>query len=114
MISAGQPRWHPRAVKPAGLAALETEEDRQFQATLEEIMRPRWPAGAGGIAAQLPPVDPNAPRPGSTRLYNNLLDNLLSSLHFFYKVASSTTPDEFVVTWDPQTGARAVANARLL
>jgi hypothetical protein len=111
MIAAGQPRWHPRAVKPSGLVALETAEDRQFRATLDEIMqRP----GQGPRAPEVPPLDPNAPRPGSTRLYNNLLDNLLSSLHYFYKVAPSTVPDEFVASWDPQTGARVIGNGKLL
>lgn len=110
---AGAAAWvnrPPTVVKPAGLVALEAEEDREFQNLLRDILPPRSP----GAFETEPPIDPNAPKPADTRLYNNLLDNLLSSLHYYYRVDEDTPPSVFVTSWDADTGARVLGNARLV
>jgi hypothetical protein len=100
----------PLVVKPPGLAALEASEDRRFQQFLEDIQPERL-----AVSLQTePPVDPGAPRPAETRLYNNLLDNLLSGLHYYYRLSEDTQPSVFVTSWDADTGARVLGNARLL
>lgn len=107
MWTAGMPQWHPRAVKPGGLSALEVTEDREHQGILDDIRPPR-------IESRLPtepPVDPNAPKPADTKLYNNLLDNLLSSLHYYYQVPDDAPPTQFVASWDADTGARVLGDA---
>jgi hypothetical protein len=110
-ISAGQPRWHPTGVRSEGLIAMEMAQNRQTQNLIDSITTR---AGSNTTVQTEPPVIPNAPRPGETRLYNNPLDNLLSSLHYYYRVPESEAPSKFVVAWDPHTGDRVLGDAWLL
>jgi len=100
----------PVAVKPAGLSALEIAESRQLQELMNDI-NPRYSTEPQETE---PPVDPNAPDPAGTYLYNNLLENLLNALHFYFTVPEDTPPVRFVVSWDVNTGERVLTDARLL
>lgn len=110
ILVSGNPRWHPKAVKPAGLSALEIAESREFEAMLQDLM----PYGTRMVAETEPPVDPNAPKPHDTRLYNNLLDNLLSSLHYYFKVPEDAPPSRVVISWDMNDGSRIVKDEFLI
>jgi hypothetical protein len=110
-ISAGQPRWHPTGMRSEGLIAMEMAQNRQTQSLIDSITNR---TATGSTVQTEPPVDPKAPRPGETRLYNNSLDNLLSSLHYFYRVPEGEAPSKFVIEWDPKTGDRVLGDAWLL
>lgn len=109
MLISSNPSWHPRAQKPEGLVALEKTESRELQSVLEDLR----PAFSPMEIETTRPVDPNAPTPGSTRLYNNLLDNLLSSLHYFYRMPEGSKTGEYVLSWKPDDGSRVVTEASL-
>jgi hypothetical protein len=92
----------PFSAKPAGLVSLEEKTNRDFQDLLLNIT-------ARSNISQIetvPPLDPNAPIPSGTYLYNNLLENLLSGLHFYFPVSEETPTGVFVSSWDAETGER--------
>ncbi len=99
----------PIAVKPDGLRALEAAENRDFQDLMDTINTRGEP-----ITYTPEPRDPNAPIPAETRLYNNLLDNLLSGLHYYYKAPEDSPPSQFVTSWNAGDGGRNISDARLL
>ena len=94
----------PFAGKSLGLIALEEKVDRDFKELLAHINA----RGNIGELETVPPLDPDAPIPSGTYLYNNLLENLLSSLHFFFTVSPDTPPSEYVTAWDAETGERVM------
>ncbi len=94
--------------KPPGLVALEAAENRDFQDMLASIT-----FGGPIYPVDLVPIDPNAPDPASTRLYNNLLDNLLSSLHYYYKLSPDSPAANNVTAWNAENGERMISTAFL-
>jgi hypothetical protein len=96
----------PVPLEPNGLAAMEIAENREMEKLIEDAT---YLGPAAGIETQVP-VDPDAPEPRFTRLYNNLLDNLLSGLHYFFRVEENTPPSTFVTSWDADTGSRVLSD----
>ncbi len=95
----------PVVTKPVGLSALEAAENRDFEHLLNDIR----PSFAPYEMETVPPIDPDAPVPSGTYLYNNLLDNLLSALHYYYRVPEDADPSTYVTSWDPDTGERVLS-----
>ncbi len=90
----------PVPLKPTGLMAMELFENRELERLYAdtEIRYDR---------SEIPvedPVDPNAPIPRNSRMYNNLLDNLLNSLHWYFRVEEGADPFYLVTSWDTETG----------
>jgi len=99
----------PILAKPGGLVALEAKENRDFRDLLDRFTYRGTPTSVNPT-----PPDPDAPEPADTRLYNNLLDNLLSGLHYYYKLPEETDPAQFVIAWEADTGGRILNEAWLL
>ncbi|MCX6646164.1 MAG: hypothetical protein NTY09_07395 [bacterium] len=99
----------PYVAKPQGLVALEEKTDSDFKALLANITA----RGDIGQIETVPPVNPDAPLPSGTYLYNNLLENLLSGLHYFYPVPGDTPSSVFVSSWDAENGDRVVSDFML-
>lgn len=100
----------PRLARPTGLRAMEVAENIAFDRLLNDIT-PRFEAAE---TETHPPIDPGAPVPAGTYLYNNLLDNLLSSLHYYFRMPGDSESSEFVTSWDAETGRRVLSNAFLI
>jgi len=98
----------PIPVKLPGLGALEVRENQDRLTLLDDITY----RGEPKTVEPEPPL-PGTPRPADTRLYNNLLDNLLSGLHYYYSVPEGTPPSTFVTSWDADSGGRILSDARL-
>jgi len=100
----------PRLQKPSGIAAMEVRENLALDQLLSDVT-PRY----GTIEVEThPPVDSGAPAPAGTYLYNTLLDNLLSSLHYYFKMPAESEVTEFVASWDAETGERVLSDALLI
>jgi hypothetical protein len=108
-IAANKVYGPPVIEKPDVLVSLERWEGREFDQLLVDALT--WPMP--DEMETIPPVDPDAPPPASTRLYNNQLENLLSSLHYFYRLSGDDSPSEYVIGWDPEDGGRVVTTATL-
>lgn len=95
----------PYPAKSEGLLTLEEKVDREFRTLVAHISS----RAALPEVETLPPLDPDAPLPSGTYLYNNLLENLLSGLHFYFPVPEDTPSTIFVTSWDAETGNRVSA-----
>ena len=101
----------PQSRKARRTYQMEDKETADLQGLLGDITSV---ARSETSAQNQVPIEAQTPKPASTKLYNNLLDNLLSSLHYYFELPPSTSSTEYVLSWDPQTGTRSTGDARLL
>ncbi len=100
----------PVPTKPDGLKALEENVNQEF---LDLLARINARSNQFTIESH-PPVDPDAPPPGDSYRYNNLLENQLSALHFYYRIPLDSPVAEFVASWDAETGQHVILEQWLL
>ncbi|HDS29687.1 MAG TPA: hypothetical protein ENN67_01450, partial [Firmicutes bacterium] len=96
----------PVPVQPHGLLAMELAENREMEQLIEDASFTRQIS----FFETQSPVLPDTPAPRYTRLYNNLLDNLLSGLHYYYRVDEDTPLTTIVTSWDADTGLRVLGD----
>lgn len=100
----------PVPKKPDGLKVLEEKVNQEFQDLLTRIN-----ARSNQYTIEShPPIDPDAPAPRESYRYNNLLENQLSALHFYYRIPLDTPVAEFVTSWDAETGEHVILEQWLL
>jgi len=99
----------PRVVKPAGFQAMEDAEQADLDQWLFQLYR-----RSGESTVEWVSTDSDTPPPAASRQYRDLIDNLLLSLKYYYKLNDEYAPSEFVSSWSAGTGERIVSNARLL
>jgi len=99
----------PVGVKPDGLAAMSEKQNLVVTDLIEDAnLRP------GPVIEEPLQVGEGTPSPGDTRVFRSLSDNLLNSLHYYYKLDEDSPPSEFVMKWQAEEGGRRTGTARLI
>jgi len=111
LVTAGAARLNPPPVgsKPQGLNYLERRQNIIVGQLIDDA---NFRQGAAIEVPVIPPAE-GVPVPGETRKFRTLSDNLLNSLHYYYRLPDDAPPSEFVYKWDAKTGGMMTSDARL-
>ena len=111
MVTAGAAKLNPPPVgaKPQGLNFLERRQNIIVGQLIDDANERQ------GFTIEEPVILPaeGVPAPGETRKFRTLSDNLLNSLHYYYRLPDNAPSSEFVYKWDAKTGGMMTSDARL-